>query len=307
MLNYEPYFFGVDVFRMKVSSLLVEKPIPRRPLGSTGEMVSLLAVGGFHIGKHSDPKVGIQIIRTAIDNGVTFLGNAWCYHNGRSEEIMGKALKDGYREKVILSTRNHGRDYDTYMKHLGDSLRRLQTDYIDLVQFHEINREDLPDTIFNEGAIDAAIEAKEKGKIRYIGFSGHKWPKLFLEMLNRDFKWDTVQLPQNVMDYHYRSFTKQIIPELVKRNIGIIGMKSLGGGPGGNILKTGTLKAEECIRYAMSQPISTLVSGMDSMEVLEKNLRIASRFTPMSEEEKRFLLEKSKIFAENAKYEWYKQ
>lgn len=211
------------------------------------------------------------------------------------------------RAKVIISTRNHGRDYKSYMKQLGDSLRRLQTDYIDVVQFHEINSADLPDAIFKEGAIDAAIEAREEGKIRYIGFSGHKWPRLFIEMLTKDFKWDTVQLPQNVMDYHYRSFTKQIIPELVKRNIGIIGMKSLGGGPGGNILKTGTLKAEECIRYAMSQPISTVVSGMDSMEVLEKNLRMASGFTPMSKEEKRVLLEKSKMFAENARYEWYKQ
>ena len=219
---------------MNVSSVLVEKPIPKRPLGSTGELVSLLGVGGFHIGKHSDPKVGIQIIRTAIDNGVNFLDNAWCYHNGRSEEVMGKALEDGYRKKVFISTRNHGRDYATYQKQLSESLKRLQTEYIDLVQFHEINSDGLPDKIFEDGAIDAAIEAKEQGKIRYIGFSGHKWPKLFLEMLNKDFKWDTVQLPQNVMDYHYRSFAKQIVPRLVKKNIGIIGMKSLGGGPGGN-------------------------------------------------------------------------
>jgi predicted aldo/keto reductase-like oxidoreductase len=287
--------------------LLVDKPISKRPLGSTGEMVSLLGVGGFHIGKYSDPKVGIQIIRTAIDNGVNFLDNAWCYHSGRSEEVMGKALEDGYRKKVFISTRNHGRDYATYRKQLSDSLQRLQTDYIDLVQFHEINREGLPDKIFKDGAIDAAVEAKEQGKIRYIGFSGHKWPKLFLEMLNKDFKWDTVQLPHNVMDYHYRSFIKQVIPKLVKKKIGIIGMKSLGGGPGGNFLKTGTLRSEECIRYAMSQPVSTLVSGMDSMEVLERNLKIASEFTPMSEEEKTVLLGKSKIFSENARYEWYKQ
>lgn len=287
--------------------LLVEKPIPKRSLGSTNEMVSVLGVGGFHIGNFSNPKVGIQIIRTAIDNGVNFMDNAWCYHNGRSEEVMGKALMDGYREKVFISTRNHGRDYRSYKKQLNDSLGRLKTNYIDLVQFHEINREGLPDKIFKDGAIDAAVEARKQGKIRYIGFSGHKWPKLFLEMLNKDFKWDTVQLPHNVMDYHYRSFEKHVIPKLVKKNIGIIGMKSLGGGPGGNFLKTGSLESDECIRYAMSQPVSTLVSGMDSIEVLEKNLKIASGFVSMVKDEKRVLLEKSKIFANNAKYEWYKK
>jgi predicted aldo/keto reductase-like oxidoreductase len=286
---------------------IIDKPIPKRKLGSTGERVSLLAVGGFHIGKHSDPKVGIQIIRTAIDNGVNFLDNAWCYHDGRSEEVMGLALKDGYREKVLISTRNHGRNYDSYKKQLNDSLYRLQTDYIDVLSFHEINTHGLPDKIFNDGAIDAALEARDQGKIRYIGFSGHRYPSLFVEMLNKNFKWDTIQLPQNVMDYHYRSFAKQIIPELVKRNIGIIGMKSLGGGPGGNILKAGNLKAKDCIRYAMSQPISTLVSGMDSLDILQKNLEIAANFTPMTIEEKEILLEKSKIYAKNEKYEWYKQ
>jgi predicted aldo/keto reductase-like oxidoreductase len=235
------------------------------------------------------------------------MDNAWCYHNGRSEEVMGKALMDGYREKVFISTRNHGRDYRSYKKQLNDSLGRLKTNYIDLVQFHEINRKGLPDKIFKDGAIDAAVEARKQGKIRYIGFSGHKWPKLFLEMLNKDFKWDTVQLPHNVMDYHYRSFEKNVIPKLVKKNIGIIGMKSLGGGPGGNFLKIESLESDECIRYAMSQPVSTLVSGMDSIEVLEKNMKIASGFVSMVKDEKRVLLEKSKIFANNAKYEWYKK
>lgn len=292
---------------MSRAKSLINKPLPMRKLGSTGELVSLLAVGGFHIGKYSNPKIGIQIIRTAIDNGVNFLDNAWCYHNGRSEEVMGLALKDGYREKVIISTRNHGRDYDSYKKQLNDSLHRLQTDYIDILSFHEINTQGLPDRIFNDGAIDAAIEARDQGKIRYIGFSGHRWPSLFIEMLNKDFKWDTVQLPQNVMDYHYRSFAQQIIPELVKRNIGIIGMKSLGGGSGGNILKAGNLQAKDCIRFVMSQPISTLVSGIDSLEILQKNLEIAANFTPMTTEESEILLEKSKIHAKNAKCEWYKQ
>lgn len=286
------------------SSEVISRPIPRRPLGSTGEMVSLLAVGGHAIGKPADPKTGIRIIRTAIDNGVSFLDNAWEYHNGRSEEIMGKALQDGYREKVILMTKNHGRDYDTYRKQLDDSLLRLQTDYIDVLQFHEIIHEGEPDRIFDEGAIDAAVEARKEGKIRFIGFTGHKYPRLFKEMLEKDFRWDTVQMPVNVLDYHYRSFTKQIMPILVERKIGIIGMKSLAGG---GIPRTGSLEPEECIRYSMSQPIATLVSGMDSMEVLKKNLMIASKFSPMTEQEEADLLGRSEPYARNAEYERYKR
>ena len=283
---------------------IVDRPFPKRTLGSTGLRVSLLAVGGHAIGKPADRKTGIRIIRAAIDNGVNFLDNAWDYHNGISEEIMGKALQDGYREKVILMTKNHGRDYDTYKKQLEESLLRLQTDYIDVLQFHEIIHEGEPDRIFDEGAIDAAVEAKKEGKIRFIGFTGHKYPRLFKEMLEKDFKWDTVQMPVNVLDYHYRSFTKQIMPILVKRKIGVVGMKSLAGG---GILRTGSLKPEECIRYSLSQPIATLVSGMDSMEVLKKNLMIVSKFAPMTEQEKNALLDRSKPYAKNAEYEWYKQ
>jgi len=283
---------------------IVDRPIAKRLLGSTGLRVSLLSVGGHAIGKPADPKTGIRIIRTAIDNGVNFLDNAWEYHNGRSEEIMGKALQDGYREKVILMTKNHGRDYDTYKKQLEDSLLRLQTDCIDVLQFHEIIHEGEPDRIFDEGAIDAAVEARKEGKIRFIGFTGHKYPGLFKEMLEKNFRWDTVQMPVNVLDYHYRSFTKQIMPILVKRQIGVIGMKSLAGG---GILRTGSLRSEECIRYSLSQPIATLVSGMDSMEVLRKNLRIASNFSPMNEQEEISLLDRSEPYARNAEYEWYKR
>lgn len=283
---------------------IVARPVSKRNLGSTGLTVSLLAVGGHAIGKPADPRTGIRIIRTAIDNGINFLDNAWDYHGGRSEEIMGKALQDGYREKVILMTKNHGRDYDTYKKQLKESLLRLQTDYIDVLQFHEIIHEGEPDKIFDEGAIDAAVEARKEGKIRFIGFTGHKYPKLFKEMLQKKFDWDTVQMPINVLDYHYRSFTHQILPELVKRNIGVIGMKSLAGG---GILKTGSLKPEECIRYSLSQAIATLVSGMDSMEVLKKNLMIASRFSPMTEQEQTTLLDRSEPYSRNAKHEWYKQ
>jgi predicted aldo/keto reductase-like oxidoreductase len=288
------------------SKLIIDNPIPKRKLGSTGECVSLISIGGHAIGKTFDRKVGIKIIRIAIDNGVNFLDNAWCYHGGRSEEIMGEALRGGYRDKVILMTKNHGRDYNTYMRQLEDSLKRLKTDFIDLVQFHEIIHEGEPDRIFNEGAINAAIEARKQGKIRFIGFSGHKFPRLFLEMLEKDFKWDTVQLPINVLDYHYRSFAKQILPILVKRKIGVIGMKSLGGGPSGRILGIKSLNAEECIRYSMSQPISTLVSGIDSMEVLISNLKIASTYVPMSNEEKKELLDRVEPYSKNGKYEAYK-
>jgi predicted aldo/keto reductase-like oxidoreductase len=263
-----------------------------------------LAVGGYAIGKPADPNTGIRIIRTAIDNGINFLDNAWDYHSGRSEEIMGKALQDGYREKVILMTKNHGRDYDTYKKQLEESLLRLQTDYIDVLQFHEIIHDGEPDRIFDEGAIDAAVEAKKEGKIRFIGFSGHKYPRLFKEMLEKDFRWDTVQMPVNVLDIHYRSFQKQIMPILVKRKIGVIGMKSLAGG---GILRTASLRPEECIRYSLSQPIATLVSGMDSMEVLKKNLIVASNLSPMTQQEKNALLDRSKPYAKNTEYEWYKQ
>jgi predicted aldo/keto reductase-like oxidoreductase len=282
---------------------LVTRLIPKRPLGSTGEMVSLLAVGGYHIGSPSDPRVGVEIIRTTIDNGVNFLDNACCYHNGRSEEIMGRALRDGYREKIVLMTKNHGRDYDTYKKRLQQSLTRLQTDHIDVVQFHEIIQEGMPEKLFKDGAIDAAVEARKEGKIRFIGFTGHKWPSLFLEMLQKNFKWDTVQLPLNVLDYHYRSFTKEILPILLERKIGIIGMKSMAGG---DALEIGDLTPQECLRYSMSLPVSTVVVGMDSMQLLKQNLETAAKFKMMSESEKFDFRQKTRTHAENGEYELYK-
>jgi len=266
-------------------------------------MVSLLAVGGYHIGSPSDPRVGVEIIRTAIDNGVNFFDNACCYHNGRSEEIMGRALREGYREKVVLMTKNHGRDYDTYKKRLQQSLTRLQTDCIDVVQFHEIIQEGIPEKLFKDGAIDAAVEARKEGKIRFIGFTGHKWPSLFLEMLQKNFKWDTVQLPLNVLDYHYRSFTKEILPILLEKKIGMIGMKSMAGG---DALEIGGLTPQECLRYSMSLPVSTVVVGMDSMQLLKQNLETASKFKMMSDSEKSDFRQKTRPHAENGEYELYK-
>jgi len=247
--------------------------------------------------------MGLQIIRTAIDNGVNFLDNACCYHGGKSEEIMGRALKDGYRNKVVLMTKNHGRDYASFKKHLELSLARLQVDCIDLVQFHEVIEDDMPERLFKDGAVDAAVEARKEGKIRFIGFTGHKKPSIFLDMLQRDFKWDTVQLPISVLDYHFRSFTQEIIPILVERKIGVIGMKSLAGG---NLMRTGTLKAEECLRYSMSLPVSTVVVGMESLPLLKKYMQVAAAFQEMTETEKTELLQRSKPFGMNGEYEPFK-
>jgi predicted aldo/keto reductase-like oxidoreductase len=277
--------------------------LPTRLLGTTGVRVTILGVGGFHIGRKHNTKLGVRIIRTAIDEGVNFLDNAWCYNGGASERIMGKALRDGYRDKVFLMTKNHGRDGITYTKQLDESLKRLQTDCIDLVQFHEIVDEGVPDQIYERGAIEAAIRAKEAGKIRFIGFTGHRWPHLFRQMLDRGFPWDTVQHPINLLDAHYRSFTQEILPILKARGIGVIGMKSLAGG---ELLKTG-ISAKDAIRYTLSFPIDTLVSGVDSVDILVKNLEIARNWTPLSDEEKAQLLHKAAPYAADGHLERYKK
>jgi predicted aldo/keto reductase-like oxidoreductase len=278
--------------------------IPTRILGKTGVRVTVLCVGGYHIGKPSNLELGVRIIRTAIDEGINFLDNAWCYNDGESERIMGHALQDGYREKVFLMTKNHGRDAATFRRQLDESLERLQTDHIDLLQFHEIIHDGEPDRIFSEGAIEAAIQAREEGKIRFIGFTGHRWPHLFKQTLAKDFEWDTVQMPTNLLDYHYRSFTKEILPILVERGIGTIGMKSLGG-TGTRILKAG-ISAQEAISYALSLPIHTLVSGMDSLEVLVQNLEIVRDWRPLTDEEQNQLLERVAPLAINGRLEHYK-
>jgi aryl-alcohol dehydrogenase-like predicted oxidoreductase len=276
--------------------------IPTRVLGPTGVRVTVLCVGGYHIGKAGGSETGVGIIRTAIDEGVNFLDNAWCYNDGESERIMGKALQGGYREKVFLMTKNHGRDRETYGRQLDESLKRLGTDHIDLVQFHEIVHEGEPARIFSEGAIEAAVEARDAGKIRFIGFTGHRWPHLFLEMLAKDFAWDTVQFPANLLDAQYRSFTGEILPLLTERGIGAIGMKSLAGG---QILKI-DISVKEAISYALSLPIHSLVSGMDSLKVLEQNLEIVRSWKPLSTEEQATLLERVAPHAGDGHLERYK-
>lgn len=278
--------------------------IPARVLGRTGLKVTALAVGGFHMARSGDPDLGVRIVRTAIDEGINFLDNAWCYHNGESERVMGLALHDGYRDKVFLMTKNHGRDAATFREQLEQSLRRLQVDVIDVLQFHEIIHEGEPDRIFDDGAIEAAIKARDEGKIRFIGFTGHRWPRLFHEMLDKDFPWETVQMPVNALDHHYRSFTNGILPILTERGIGRIGMKSLGGSRNA-VLESG-LSAEEAISYSLSLPIDTLVSGMESLDDLRENLRIVRNWEPIDESARQALLDRVSPQAQDGRLEYYK-
>lgn len=278
--------------------------LPRRPLGKTGLEVSIIGVGGYHIGKDRNVDLGTSIIRAAVDGGVNFLDNAWCYNQGESEKIMGVALGEGYRERVVLMTKNHGRDARTFTKQLNESLSRLQTDHIDVLQLHEIIHDGEPEKIDGEGVLEAAARARDAGKIRFIGFTGHRWTYLFKEMLAIDFDWDTVQLPTNLLDYHYRSFEEEVIPLLTRRSIGIIGMKSLAGN-GENMLSTG-VSAQEAISYALSLPVSTVVSGMDSVQLVDENLRIAREFTGLSAEDKDALRAKVAPFAGDGSREKYK-
>lgn len=275
--------------------------IPTRVLGSTGVRVTIIGLGGYHIGQ-GDADLGVRIIREAIDEGINFLDNAWCYNDGNSERIMGRALQGSYRDRVFLMTKNHGRDADTFREQLEQSLRRLGTDYIDLLQFHAINEAGEPERIFSEGAVEEAMKAREEGKIRYIGFTGHRWPDLLEEMLEYDFDWDAAQMPVNLLDAHFRSFAGQALPTLLDRGIGVIGMKSL---TGGWLLKT-DVTVSDAISYALSQPIDTLVTGIDSVEILQQNLEIARSWEPMAEERQAELLEQVSVVAQDGALEKYK-
>ncbi|HEY3128571.1 MAG TPA: aldo/keto reductase [Acidobacteriota bacterium] len=282
--------------------------IPTRPLGRTGERVSILCLGGWHIGAVQNPQDALRIMHAAIDQGITFFDNAWDYHDGGSEEIMGRALAmDGRRKKVFLMTKNCERDYEGSVRNLNDSLRRLRTDYIDLWQFHEMVYDNDPDWVFEKGGIKAAVEAQKEGKVRYIGFTGHKDPRIHLKMLDKPFDWDTAQMPINVMDAHYRSFQKQVVPICLQKKVSVIGMKSLAGGyPKGRIPASAGVSAPECIRYALSLPISALVVGIISMQDLEQDLAVARNFKPMEEAEKAQLLGRVKLEASDGRHELFK-
>src|SRR6266566_4620260 len=251
-----------------------------RPLGRTGEEVSVIGLGGHHIGRQKEETESIGIIRAAIDAGINFLDNCWDYHDGGSEIRMGKALRDGYRKKVFLMTKIDGRTKAAAAEQLDQSLHRLQTEVIDLLQFHEILRLEDPDRIFAEGgALEAVMAAKKAGKVRFIGFTGHKDPLVHLRMLDvaakHKFRFDAVQMPLNVMDAHFRSFGRNVLPVLHKEEIGVLGMKSMASGL---ILKSQTATPIECLHYAMSLPTSTVITGIDSMEILKQALEAVRTF-----------------------------
>jgi len=279
-----------------------------RNLGKTGEKVSAIGLGGHHIGRPKDPKEGIRIIRSAIDRGITFMDNCWDYHNGESERRMGEALRDGYRQKVFLMTKFDGRTKAATARQIEESLKRLETETIDLMQYHEnISMED-PDRFFaSDGPLEALLEAKKAGKIRYIGFTGHKDPVVHLRMLEvaaaHSFHFDACQMPLNVMDAHFRSFGNQVLPKLVQGGIGVLGMKPMGDG---NVLKSGKVTASECLHYALSLPTSVVITGCESMERLDGAIEAVKTFKPLNQAQVRALLAKTKDAAMTGKYEPFK-
>jgi predicted aldo/keto reductase-like oxidoreductase len=282
--------------------------IPQRPLADTGVLVSALGLGGYHVAMASSEREGIRIVHAAIDAGVTFMDNAWEYHDGKSEQIMGKALADR-RNRVFLMTKvcTHGRDKREATRQLEQSLRRLKTDYLDLWQIHECVYYNDPDRHFMRGGVVEALgEARRQGKVRFIGFTGHKDPRIHLEMLAHDYPFDTCQLPLNCFDSSFedRSFERQVLPELLRRRIAPIGMKSLGGE--GRQVKQKVITAQEGLRYAMSLPVATTVSGIDSMRVLRQNLKVAVGFKPMSERQMNALRRRVREQAADGRFELYK-
>jgi aryl-alcohol dehydrogenase-like predicted oxidoreductase len=279
-----------------------------RPLGRTGEKVSLLGLGGSHIGRPRDDDESVRIMRTAVDNGVNFFDNCWDYNNGNCEIRMGKALLDGYRKKIFLMTKIDGRTKELAAKQIDECLKRLQTDYIDLLQHHEVIRMEDPDRIFApNGSQEAMLAAQKAGKIRFIGFTGHKDPLVFLRMLEiaakNNCRFDAVQMPLSVMDAHFRSFEHQVLPMLVKDEIGVLGMKSFGAGA---ILRSNTVTPVECLYYAMSLPVSTLIVGMHNMDLLNQNLDAVRKFKPLTSEEKTALLKKTAQAAADGQFERFK-
>jgi len=285
--------------------------LPTRPLGKAGVHVSILALGGWHIGKASleaGEKEAIRIMHAAIDGGLTFFDNAWDYHDGMSEELMGKALT-GRRDKVFLMTKNCERDYRGSLACLEDSLRRLKTDHLDLWQFHEMVYDNDPDWVFDKGGLKAALEAQKAGKVRFIGFTGHKDPSIHLKMLAKPYAWASSQMPINICDHHYHSFEQQVVPVCLRNGTAVLGMKSLGGSPdsqNGALVKARLATAEECLRYALSQPVSSLVIGIRNQRDLDQALAVGRGFRPMSQAEQSALRERVKEAAGDGRHELFK-
>jgi predicted aldo/keto reductase-like oxidoreductase len=281
--------------------------VPVRELGRTGVRVSIVGLGGYHLGVPSEPE-SIQIVRTALDSGISFLDNCWDYNDGQSEIRMGKALRDGYREKAFLMTKIDGHTKQAASQQLEESLRRLQTDHVDLLQFHEVIRDTDPDRIFaSGGGMEAVLEARKQGKVRYIGFTGHKSPDIHLKMLEtgfaHQFTFDAVQMPLNVMDAHYNSFEKKVLPVLLQHKIGVLGMKPMGDKI---ILNSKTATPMECLHYAMNLPTSVVITGCDSLKILQQALDAARTFKAMSSGEVAALLAKTAPVAAKGEFEHYK-
>ena len=278
-----------------------------RKLGSTGERVSAIGIGGAHLAKPSEEEA-IRIVRSGIDRGITFLDNCWDYSNGECEVRMGKALRDGYRQKAFLMTKFDGRTKAAAAQQIDQSLQRLQTDHIDLIQFHENIRLDDPDRFFaKDGALEAVTAAKQAGKIRYIGFTGHKDPLVHERMLemakDHNFHFDSCQMPLNPMDAHFRSFANNVVPKLVEAGIAVLGMKPMGSG---FILKSNTVTPIECLHYALNLPTSVVITGCDSMKILDQAFEAARSFKPMTESEVIALLDKTREAARSGEFEAFK-
>lgn len=282
--------------------------MPTRVLGRTGERVSIMCLGGWHVGAIEDEAEAVRVMHQAIDEGITFFDTCWDYQDGGSEERIGRGLKmDGRRSKVFLMTKNCERDYAGSKQCLEDSLRRLQTDHVDLWQFHELVYDNDPDWIFEKGGIRAAIEAQQEGKVRYIGFTGHKDPRIHARMLSKPHEWDTAQMPINVLDAQYRSFQKEVMPVCLERNVGVIGMKGLGGGwPEARFIKRTGLSVEECYRYCLSLPVATQVIGVLSRAQLEQNIKVGRNLVPMTAEEMDALHERTREIATDGRHELFK-
>ena len=280
--------------------------VPHRPLGRTGVQVSALGIGGYHLGAAEDEKQAKRIVDEALDAGINFFDNAWEYHEGKCETWLGSALK-GKRDRAIVMTKvcTHGRDRKVAMQQLEESLRRLQTDHLDVWQIHEVVYENDPDWIFApNGAAEALADAKKQGKVRFVGFTGHKDPSIHLKMLSHDFPFDTVQMPLNCLDATFRSFETHVLPELQKRGIAPLGMKSMGGS--GEMVRKGVVTPAEALRYAMSLPVAITISGIDSVEVLHQNLEVARGFQPMPPAQMSALRQRCHTYAADGRYELFK-
>jgi len=280
--------------------------VPKRPLGRTGLEVSALGIGGYHLGSANSDAEAVQIIHEALDAGVNFFDNAWEYHDGLSEERMGRALK-GKRDRAVMMTKvcTHGRDKNVAMRQLEESLTRLQTDHLDIWQIHEVIYENDPDLIFApNGAAEALLQAKQQGKVRFLGFTGHKDPSIHLKVLSHNFPFDTVQMPLNCLDATFRSFETDVLPEVNRHGMAALGMKSLGGS--GELVREGAVVVTMGLRYAMSLPVAVTISGIDSLEVLHQNLEVARGFQPLSAAEMQAIRDACRFEASDGHLELFK-